>query len=48
MDEKVGQNPSDYGNGNSSSSTRRFKLIGFFVNNRSSHSEQLIIAIEMI
>lgn len=48
MDKKVGQDLSDHGNGNGSSSTRCSKFISFFVNNRSNHFEQLRTKIKVI
>ena len=44
----VDQNLADYGKSNSSNRTRHFKFIGFFVNNKSGHFEQITIALEMI
>lgn len=48
IDKFVSQNPNDYGNSNSSTSTRHLKFTSFFVNNKSIHFEQLTIMIEII
>ena len=48
IDKFGGQDLGDHGNGNGSNSTRRPKFISFFVNNRSSHFEQLITTMKMI
>lgn len=48
IDEFLVQNLGNNGDSNGSSSTRHLKLIGFFVNNRSSYSDQLTSRMEMI
>lgn len=44
----VGQDLGNHGNGNNSSSTKYFKFINFFVNQKSGHFKQFIITIEII
>ena len=48
INEFVGQDPGNYGNSNGSSSTKYFKFISFFVNNRSGYSEQFTTTMEII
>ena len=50
IDKFVGQDPGNYndGNSNGSKSTKYFKFIRFFVNNRSGHSDLLTTTLEII
>ena len=50
IDEFIGQDPSNYNNGNNDSSknTKHAKFINFFVNNRSGNFEQLTTMLKII
>lgn len=48
IDKSIGQDPNNHSKNNAKSSTRRPKFISFFVNNRSSYSEQLKTTLEMM
>lgn len=48
FDKFVVQDLGKYDNSNSNNNTKYFKFIGFFINNRSSHSKQFTTIIKII